>query len=78
MSDFTTPLNALQTQLGGLDKNSDFTIANNAVTFNVTPVDGVAVFDISGAQLATPNASITFTNETSATTIVIDVTGNFA
>ena len=67
MSDFTTPLNALQTQLGGLDKNSDFTIASNAVTFNVSPVGGVVVFDISGAQLATPNASFTFTNETSAT-----------
>jgi choice-of-anchor A domain-containing protein len=78
MSDFTTPLNTLQTQLGGLDKNSDFTIASNAVTFNVSPVDGVAVFDISGSKLATPNASITFKNEMSATTIVIDVTGNFS
>jgi choice-of-anchor A domain-containing protein len=75
MSDFTTPLNALQAQLGGLDKNSNFAIVNGVLTFNVMPVDGVAVFDISASELATPNAAISFTNETSATTIIINVTG---
>jgi choice-of-anchor A domain-containing protein len=81
MSDFTTPLNALQTQLGGLDKNSDFMTPNsNSLVFDVTPVDGVALFDITGAQLAggmTDNFNITFSNETSATTIVINVKGSF-
>jgi choice-of-anchor A domain-containing protein len=81
MSDFTTPLNALQSQLGGLDKNSDFMTPNsNSLVFDVTPVDGVAVFDIKGTQLAggpSDNFNITFSNETSATTIVINVTGSF-
>ena len=81
MSDFTTPLNGLQTQLGALAKNSAFTTPNsNSLVFDVTPVDGVAVFDISGSQLAgqaNDNYNITFSNETSATTIVINVTGSF-
>ena len=81
MSDFIIPISTLQSQLGGLDKNSDFTTPNsNSLVFDVTPVDGVAVFDIKGAQLAggaSDNFNITFSNETSATTIVINVTGSF-
>jgi choice-of-anchor A domain-containing protein len=79
--DFTKPLSALQTQLGGLDKNSDFMTPNsNSLVFDVTPVDGVAVFDITGAKLAgtlSDNYNITFSKETPATTIVINVTGSF-
>jgi choice-of-anchor A domain-containing protein len=72
MSDFTTPLNALQTQLSALTANS--TVTGN-LAFNVTPHNGVAVFDISASELETANSNITFTNETSATTIIINVTG---
>jgi choice-of-anchor A domain-containing protein len=81
MSDFTTPLNGLQTNLAGLTSNSTVSSPNsNSLVFDVTPVGGVAVFDISGAALAGgpgDNYNITFTNETSATTIVINVTGSF-
>jgi choice-of-anchor A domain-containing protein len=72
ISDFTTPLNALQTQLSALTPNS--TVTGNLV-FNVAPHDGVAVFDISASELETQNSNITFANETSATTIIINVTG---
>jgi choice-of-anchor A domain-containing protein len=53
MSDFTTPLNGLQTDLAGLTSNSTVSSPNsNSLVFDVTPVDNVAVFDITGAQLA--------------------------
>ena len=82
MSEFTTPLNALQTQLAGLTANSTVSSPNsNSLVFDVTPVDGVAVFDMTAAELEggpADNYNITFTNETSATTIIINVTGNFA
>jgi choice-of-anchor A domain-containing protein len=81
MSEFTTPLNALQTQLGALAANSTVSSPNsNSLVFDVTPVDGVAVFDMTAAELEggpSDNYNITFTNETSATTIIINVTGNF-
>jgi choice-of-anchor A domain-containing protein len=54
---------------------------SNSLVFDVTPVDGVAVFDMTGAQLAGgpgDNYNVTFSNETSASTIVINVTGSFA
>jgi choice-of-anchor A domain-containing protein len=80
MSDFTTPLNGLQTTLAGLTSNSTVSSPNsNSLVFDVTPVGGTAVFDITGAELAGTggdNYNITFSNE-SATTIVINVTGNF-
>lgn len=82
MSDFTTPLNGLQTELGALAQNSTVSSPNsNSLVFDVTPVDGVAVFDISGTALAGgagDNYNLTFSNETSASTIVINVTGSFA
>jgi choice-of-anchor A domain-containing protein len=82
MSDFTSPLNGLQTQLGALGQNSDFTTPNsNSLVFDVAPVNGTAVFDISGAQLAgaaNDNYNVTFANASAATTIVINVTGSFA
>jgi choice-of-anchor A domain-containing protein len=81
MSDFTTPLNGLQTNLAGLTSNSTVSSPNsNSLVFDVTAVDGVAVFDMTGAQLAGgpgDNYNITFSNETSAKTIVINVTGSF-
>jgi choice-of-anchor A domain-containing protein len=80
MSDFTTPLHGLQTALAGLTSNSTVSSPNsNSLVFDVTPVDGTAVFDITGAALAgtgSDNYNITFSNE-SATTIVINVTGSF-
>jgi choice-of-anchor A domain-containing protein len=75
MSEFTTPLNALQTQLGGLTANSSVITSPNSLDFDVTPVNGIAVFDISATDLEATNDSITFTDATSATTIIIDVTG---
>jgi choice-of-anchor A domain-containing protein len=75
MSDFTTPLNALQTQLGALTANSNVKTSPNSLDFDVTPVDGLAVFDISTTDLEAANDSITFTDATSATTIIINVTG---
>jgi choice-of-anchor A domain-containing protein len=78
MSDFTTPLNALQTNLAGLTSNSTFNGSDpNSLVFTVTPVDGMAVFDITGAQLGAGNYNITFNNAASATTIVINVAGSF-
>jgi choice-of-anchor A domain-containing protein len=81
MSEFTTPLNALQTTLAGLTSNSTVSSPNsNSLVFDVTPVHGVSVFDISGSDLAGgpgDNYNITFMNATAATTIVIDVTGTF-
>jgi choice-of-anchor A domain-containing protein len=50
MSDFTTPLDALRAKLAGMMANSTVT---SGLDFIVAPVDGVAVFDITGAQLAT-------------------------
>jgi choice-of-anchor A domain-containing protein len=77
MSDFTTPLNALETQLSNLTANSTVTLSGNQLTFDVTPnAQGVAIFAISALELSNPSIStILFSNETSATTIIINVTG---
>ncbi len=78
ISDFTSPLNALQTSLSGLTSNSTFNGSNpNSLVLDVTPVDGTAVFDITGSQLSAGNYNITFNNASAATTIVINVTGSF-
>ena len=62
--------------------NSNFASPNNnSLVFDVTPdASGTAVFDMTAAQLAGgpgDNYNITFANETSASTIVINVTGSF-
>ena len=82
MSDFTTPLNALQAKLAAMIANSNFSSPNNnSLVFDVTPnASGTAVFDMTAAQLAGgpgDNYNITFANEASASTIVINVTGSF-
>jgi choice-of-anchor A domain-containing protein len=82
MSDFTKPLNALETQLGNQTSNSSWNSPNsNSLVFDVTPdAKGVAVFDMTAGQLegsSSDNYNITFTNETSAKTIIINVSGNF-
>ncbi|MGB7973354.1 MAG: collagen-binding domain-containing protein [Roseiarcus sp.] len=82
MSDFTTPLGALQAKLAGMIANSNFTSPNNnSLVFDVTPdASGTAIFDMTSSQLAGgpgDNYNVTFANETSATTIVINVTGSF-
>jgi hypothetical protein len=82
MSEFTTPLNGLETQLAGLTANSTFSAPNsNSLVFNIAPAaaNGIAVFDMTAAQLAGTggdNYNITFSND-SAKTIIINVTGNF-
>jgi choice-of-anchor A domain-containing protein len=79
MSDFTTPLDALQTKLAAMIADSNFTTPDsNSLIFHVTPdASGTAVFDMTAAELAGGNYNITFANETSASTIVINVTGSF-
>jgi choice-of-anchor A domain-containing protein len=82
MSDFTKPLNGLESELGGLSSNSNWSSPNsNSLVFDVTPdAKGVAVFDMTAAELegsSSDNYNITFTNETSAKTIIINVSGNF-
>jgi choice-of-anchor A domain-containing protein len=82
MSEFTTPLDALQAKLAGMIANSNFSSPNNnSLVFDVTPdASGTAVFDMTAAELAGApgdNYNITFANETSASTIVINVTGSF-
>lgn len=47
----TSSLTDLSQSLKGLDSNSNVTIANNRATFNSTPVDGVAVFNLTADQL---------------------------
>lgn len=79
ISDFTAPLNAYVTQLSALTANSTVNASSNSIVFNVTPVKNVAVFTLTASQLAQQNANISFLNETSASTIIINVTGgNFA
>ena len=81
MSDFTTPLNALQAKLAGMIANSNFTSPNNnSLVFDVAPnASGTAVFDMTAAELAGgpgDNYNISFSNE-SAATIIINVSGSF-
>ncbi len=77
ISDFTTPLNALVTQLGGLTQNSMIDATdNNNVDFEVSPnSQGIAVFNVTGSALQ-DYAGVEFTNIDSAKTIIIDVTGS--
>ena len=76
MSDFTTPLNALETQLAALSPNSVATLGSNNLTFNETPVNGLAVFKVSIATLESATNLIQFSHAgAAATTIIIDVTG---
>lgn len=76
ISDFTTPLNALSTQLAGLTANSSVNSSDpNNFTFNATPnAQGVAIFSLAETVLASA-ANIQFNLPSAATTIFIDVTG---
>lgn len=70
---FQTAFDTLSTQLAGLTANSVTPTAMNQAMFNATPVGGVAVFDITAAQLSGINDfSI---NANGAKTIVINVAG---
>jgi choice-of-anchor A domain-containing protein len=74
ISDFTTPLDALVTQLSGMGANSTIDAGDpNNFTFNVNGgANGMAVFDLTTAQLASA-ANINFAG--AADTIIINVTG---
>jgi choice-of-anchor A domain-containing protein len=76
ISDFTTPLNAEIATLSGLTANSTVNASdNNNVKFNVkADAKGIAVFDITAAQFAS-YAGVQFINDTSANTIIVNVTG---
>jgi choice-of-anchor A domain-containing protein len=78
IGDFETPLNALSQSLAQLSANSTLpTLAannNNNIAFNATPgANGIAVFDITAAQLA--NISSFLINLNNASTVVINVSG---
>ena len=76
MNAFTAPLNALMTGLTGLTANSTVNSSDpNNFTFNVSANNqGVAVFDVTAATLATA-ANLAFSNAASASSIIINVTG---
>jgi hypothetical protein len=61
MSDFTTPLNALQAKLAGMIANSNFASPDsNSLVFHVAPdASGTAVFDMTAAQLEGGRGTIT-------------------
>jgi choice-of-anchor A domain-containing protein len=76
MSDLTTPLDALTSQLTGLAANATVNSADpNNFTFDASKVTGdTAVFSLSATSLAAAN-NILFNVSGSVQTIVIDVTG---
>jgi choice-of-anchor A domain-containing protein len=75
MSEFTTPLNKLEVQLGKLTANSTINASDpNNFTFNINPIKGVAVFDVSATTLESAR-NLVFSNLTSSDTIIINVTG---
>jgi choice-of-anchor A domain-containing protein len=74
MSDFTTPLNALEKQLGALSSNSTVNASDpNNFTFNLSPVNNVAVFNVTVEELSTAR-NFVFSNLSSKDTIIINVT----
>ena len=79
MSDFTTPLHALQAQLAGLTANSGVNASDpNNFTFNsVLDAHGDAVYQITAAQLQGARNLVFGGASESANAIIIDVTGNF-
>jgi choice-of-anchor A domain-containing protein len=74
MSDFSTPLNALSSQLFGMAANSTINANDpNNFTFNVNGgANGTAVFNLSTTQLAGA-ANINFSG--TANTIIVNVSG---
>lgn len=74
MSDFTTPLNALTSQLFGMAANSTINANDpNNFTFNVNGgTNGTAVFNLTTAELSRA-ANINFSG--SANTIIVNVSG---
>jgi choice-of-anchor A domain-containing protein len=80
LSDYTAPLAQLSSTLASLAANSSISVASNSVTFNaVAGANGVAVFDVTAAQLESELASnIVFSQGAGVTGVVVNVTGNFA
>jgi choice-of-anchor A domain-containing protein len=79
LSSFTSTLDTLSTQLAGLTSNSVISTGNGKVTFSETPgTNGIAVFSLTAAALQADfiNNSLFFSG--SATSIIINVSGNFA
>ena len=74
ITDFTTPLNALTSQLAGLSANSTINASDpNNFTFNETPdASGTAVFKLDSSTLASAR-NLVFNG--TASTIIINVTG---
>ena len=71
-STFQTPLTNLSTQLDADKANSTVGTGSGTVTFNATPVNGTAVFDISASVLTAGNETVTL-NLNGASTVIINV-----
>ncbi len=76
LSDYTSPLIALSTQLKNLTPTPGTSIVNG--TFNANGATGIVVFDITASQLEADlaNSQITFSG-TGVTSFIINVDGNF-
>ena len=76
IANFETPLNALSQSLMLLAPTASLpTLGNNTVFSAVPGANGIAVFDITGAQLATQNLGFSI-NLNGATSVVFNVSGN--
>ncbi len=77
LTDYTTPLTKLSTQLGALAPTVGATINNG--NFNANSATGLVVFDIAASYLANlQNASISFTGGNGVTGFIVNVTGNYS
>ena len=71
-STFQTPLINLSSQLKADVANSTVGVGSGTLTFNATPVNGTAVFNISASLLTAGNETVTV-NTNGASTIIINV-----
>jgi choice-of-anchor A domain-containing protein len=71
-STFQAPLTNLSNQLKADVANSTVGIGSGTLTFNATPVNGTAVFNISASMLTAGNDTVTV-NTNGASTVIINV-----
>ncbi len=77
LTDYTTPLTKLSTQLGALASTAGTIISNG--NFNANGAKGIVVFNLTASQLANDiqNSQISFTGA-GVTSFIVNVSGNFA
>jgi choice-of-anchor A domain-containing protein len=73
ISDFQSSLNSLSTQLSQMSSTSATPTGQNQVQFNATPINGIAVFNITASQLSS-FASLQM-NLNGAATVIVNVSG---